>query len=177
MKGQFRKIDDFTLKAVGTPALEALAAIKRGHDCMGDIRGARNVQQHNLFWSLMEVLAEATDTTKEAAKEFVLKRLQYFDYLWLPDGTLHIKVKSIAFEKMEQAKFAELFNAAIPVIADQLGTTRQELVERFNDLLDPESRKHFRKISSPETWSTETRAFVHFEEHSPETRAFVGEEQ
>lgn len=146
MKGQFRKIDDRTLVAVGLPAMEALAAIKRGQDCMGDIRGARNVQQHNLFWTLMQLVSEATDVTKEATKEWIMIKLHYVDYLWLPDGSLSVKAQSIAFEKMEQAKFAELFNAAIPAIADLLGNSTKEIIARFNDLLDPEARAHFRKI-------------------------------
>ena len=49
MKGTFRKIDDKTVIAVDARAMEALAGVHRGADCIGDIRGARNVQQHKLF--------------------------------------------------------------------------------------------------------------------------------
>lgn len=146
MKGVFRKIDDKTLVADGIEAMEALAAIHRGQGCMGDIRGARNVDQFRLFWALMGLVAEQTDTTKEAVKEWLMKKIGYVDMLWLPDGSIALKAQSIAFESMEQAKFAELFQAAIPRISELLGAAPKDVIKRFNDMLDGEARRHFKKI-------------------------------
>lgn len=150
MKGEFRKIDDKTLVAIGVPALEALAAVHRGANCMCDIRGARNVEQFNLFWALMGLVGEATDTTKEAVKEWLMKKLGYVDILHLPDGVMQLKAQSVAWEKMEQAKFAEMMNAAIPRIAELLDTAPANVISRFNDLLDPAARFHFGKIMQME---------------------------
>jgi hypothetical protein len=146
MKGEFRKVDDKTLVAIGTEAMEALAAVHRGANCMADVRAARNVEQFNLFWALMGLVAEATDTTKEAVKEWAMKKLGYVDMLWLPDGSIEIKAKSVSWEKMEQARFAEFFQAVIPRIAELLDAAPQDLIDRFNDMLDPDGRRHFKKI-------------------------------
>lgn len=150
MKGEFRKIDDKTLVAVGVPALEALAAVHRGANCMCDVRGARNVEQFNLFWALMGLVGEATDTTKEAVKEWLMKKLGYVDILYLPDGIMQLKSQSVAWEKMEQAKFAEMMTAAIPRIAELLDTAPADVIARFNELLDPQARAHFGKIMQME---------------------------
>lgn len=146
MKGVFRKIDDRTLVADGIEAMEALAAVHRGQGCMADVRGARNVDQFRLFWALMGLVADQTDTTKEAVKEWLMKKMKYIDMLWLPDGSIELKAKSIAFEKMEQAKFAEFFSAAIPHIAALLDAAPKDVITRFNDMLDADGRRHFKKI-------------------------------
>lgn len=146
MKGVFRKIDDKTLVAASLEAMEALAAVHRGQDCMADVRGARNVEQFNLFWKMMGLVAEATDSTKEACKEWVMKKTNYVDLIWLPDGAIEIKAKSIAWEKMEQAIFSEFFSIAIPHIAALLHTAPKDLIAQFESLLNPDERMHFKKI-------------------------------
>ena len=146
MKGEFRKIDDRTLVAVGTEALEALAHVHRGENCMADVRGARNVEQFSLFWALMQLTAEQTNSTKEAVKEWLMVKLNYVDLLFLPDGKTKIKAKSIAFESMEQARFAEFFEVAIPTVAELLDSSPKDVIARFNDMLSPEGRDHYRKI-------------------------------
>lgn len=145
-QGVFRKVDDRTLVAVGVPALEALANVHRGENCIGDIRGARNVEQFNLAWALFQLVAEATDSTKDSVKEWLLRKLNHVDILFLPDGTMSIRAQSIAWHKMEQVKFAAFFQAAIPRIAELLGTAPKDVIARFNDYLDPTARAHFRKV-------------------------------
>ena len=119
MKGVFRKIDDMTLLAVDMRALEALAAVHQGENCMGDVRGARNVEQFGLFWTLMGLVSEATDYTKEACKDWLLRKLKYLDMIQLPDGSVLIKPKSISWE---------------------------DVIKRFEDMLSPEGRAHYRKL-------------------------------
>lgn len=146
MQGTFRKIDDKTLVAVGVPALEALAAVHRGEDCIVDVRGARNVPQFNLFWTLCQLVAAATDTTKEGVKEWLMKRLNYVDLIELPDGSVEIRAQSIAWHKMEQAKFAEFFRAAVPRVAELLGSSERDVMDRYVELIGPTGRDHLRKV-------------------------------
>ena len=146
MKGVFRKIDDMTLLAVDMRALEALAAVHQGENCMGDVRGARNVEQFGLFWTLMGLVSEATDYTKEACKDWLLRKLKYLDMIQLPDGSVLIKPKSISWEKMPQADFSIFFTAAIPHIAELLDTAPEDVIKRFEDMLSPEGRAHYRKL-------------------------------
>lgn len=104
------------------------------------------MEQFKLFWTMIGLVAEAKDSTKEACKEWLMKKMNYVDLFWLPDGTIEIKAQSVSWEKMEQAKFAEFFNASIPLIAALLETAPKDLIARFEDLLDPDARRHFRKI-------------------------------
>lgn len=146
MKGQFRKIDDKTLVAVNDRAMEALAGVNRGADCIADVRGARNVQQFRLFWSLVRVVIKQTDDTKDGVADWLKVKTRHVDMLFWPDGSMHLKPKSISWESMPQAEFAAFFRAAIPHIADLLGNAPEEILAEFNALLDPEARAHFRKI-------------------------------
>jgi hypothetical protein len=148
LKGVFRKIDDRTLVAASAAAMEALASVHRGQDCMADVRGARNIQQFNLFWKMMDLLAKATDCTKYAAKQWLMREMRYVDMLMLPDGAMELVPQSVAFERMTQEDFAEFFSAAIPHIATELEIAPAELVAQFESLLVPEERQHFNKIKA-----------------------------
>lgn len=145
-QGAFRKIDDRTLVAVGVPALEALAHVHRGDDCIVDVRGARNVEQFNLFWAMCTLVAQATDSTKTAVKEWLLLKLNYVDLLFLPDGSAQLKPKSIAWHSMAQAEFAEFFRAAVPKACDLMECAEQDFIDRLNDMLNPHERDHLRKV-------------------------------
>ncbi len=148
MKGVFRKIDDRTLVAASAAALEALASVHRGQDCMADVRGARNIQQFNLFWKMMDILAQGTDCTKRAAQRWLMREMRYVDLFLLPDGSMEIAPQSVAYERMTQEAFAEFFSAAIPHIATELEIAPADLIAQFESLLVPEERQHFNKIKS-----------------------------
>lgn len=146
MKGIFRKIDDRTIVAVDIEAMEALANVHRGENCIGDIRGARNVEQFHLFWSLVDLVAKATDTPKYGVSDWLKEQTNLADIIFYPTGEMKLKPRSIAFESLPQAEFAAFFNAAVPKIAEQLGAAPADIIKRFEDLLNPDSRAHFRKI-------------------------------
>jgi hypothetical protein len=146
MKGEFRKVDDKTLVAVGTEAMEALANVHRGANCMADVRGARNVEQFNMFWALCELVAKARDVTKIAVKEWLLEKCGLVEMIWMPDGKIKIRPKSIAFESMAQAEFGQFFSTAINHMATLLDSNRKDLIAQFNDMLDPDARRHFKKL-------------------------------
>jgi hypothetical protein len=146
MKGTFRKLDDKTLEASGPEAMEALAAVHRGANCIGDIRGARNVEQFNLFWALCGLVAEARDVPKEVVKDWLLEKQSLVDVVFYPDGAMRIRPRSIKWESMEQAKFSAFMDLAIPAIAELLGAAPADVIKRFDDLLDPDARRHFKKV-------------------------------
>lgn len=145
MLGVFRR-RGLTAVPESPEGMEALLAIKDGTTFMADIRGARNPLQHKLFWKLCTVVADAEDDDKDNVKKWLLRQINYIDVSFDPDGTMHIETKSIAFEKMEQAVFARLFNACIPVIAARLGSAPAEIIQQFNALLDPDSRALFKRL-------------------------------
>lgn len=138
MKGTFRRVG-MTIIPVGRTGSEAVLAVPDSKLCMGDIFTARNPKHHNLFWTLCELVADAEDSDKETVKRWVIRKLNYGDYSVLvqPNGNALVEFvpDSIAWESMAQAEFNEFFQQAVEILAIRLGTTKPELLDRFNDLV------------------------------------------
>lgn len=143
-KGTFKRVGGHAVP-VGKQGREALFAIADGAKFAADFRTARNPLQHDLFWSLCELVADTTDTTKDAVKRWLLVKTGFVDMIFLPDGAMRIDPKSIAWESMEQSEFNSFFRAAVHAIAELLGSAPKEVLDRFNDLLDPETRADMRR--------------------------------
>lgn len=154
MKGVFRRHGNLLVPA-GKDGKEAIEAIKEGARVVIDVRASRNPSQHALFWALCDLVAEATDSAKEAVKEWLLEQCGFVDLIFYPDGSMKVRPKSIAWESMEQAEFNSFFRLAVPKIADLLGSAPKEVWKRFEDMLDSdtraETRKRFKRIASPPT--------------------------
>lgn len=118
-------------------AWEALRAHKMGSEVMAEPKGARNPKQLRLFWALCTVVAENDDhyTTKEAAKEGILRALGHVNYFMDRDGGAHISVKSIAFESMTQADFNTLFDNAIKLVCQWTGNQPKEIQDHVNQMV------------------------------------------
>jgi hypothetical protein len=153
-KGTFRRVGNTAVPA-GKEGREALQAIPDGNVFIADFRTARNVRQHDLFWALCDLCAEATDSHKNAVKEWLLAETGFADPLFLPDGSMKIVARSIAFESMEQMEFNQFFRLAVIKVAELLGSATKEVWQRFEDMLDPETRadtrKRFKRMQSPPT--------------------------
>lgn len=110
-------------------AWAALRAHRMGTEVTADIKGARNLRQLRLFWALCAVVAENDDhyDTKDKAKEGILRELHHVNTFVDRDGNLHVSTKSIAFESMKQAEFNVLFNDAINLICQWLGTQPKDV--------------------------------------------------
>lgn len=115
-------------------ASEALMALKDGQKCMMTVRTPRWIEHHDKFWALCQVVAEAVDTTKDSVKDWILRKLNYVEPRYDPEGRLEFKIKSIAFESMAQDEFSRFYDAAVPRMAELLGTTRPEFIDRFNEI-------------------------------------------
>lgn len=151
-KGTFKRVGN-TAVPVGKEGREALLAIPEGKEFVGEFRTARNPDQHELFWSLCTLVAEATDSSKIAVKEWLLEKCGFVDLVFYPDGSMQVRPKSIAWESMEQQEFNQFFRLAVPKIADLLGNASAEVWQQFEDLLAPDRRaqtmKRFKRTASP----------------------------
>jgi Protein of unknown function (DUF1367) len=143
-KGAFKRVGNTAIPA-GKEGQEALFAIPDGKTFIADFRTARNPQLHEMFWTACQLVADATDTTKEAVKRWLLMKTGFVDLIFYPDGSMEIEPKSIAWENMEETEFRQFFNAAVPKIADLLGSAPKEVIQRFYDLLDPTTRADMRR--------------------------------
>jgi hypothetical protein len=143
-KGTFKRIGNSAVPA-GKEGQEALSAIADGRTFIADFRTARNPQLHEMFWTACQIVADATDTTKEAVKQWLLEQTGFVDLVFMPDGSMKIVPKSIAWENMEETEFRQFWNLAVPKIADLLGSAPSEVRQRFEDLLDPDTRADMRR--------------------------------
>lgn len=122
---------------VGETSREYFFALKEGQQFIAETRGARNPKQLALWWCLCKLVAEndATYDTSEKASDGLKRALHHVDTFIDRHGKLHITPKSIAFESLSQEEFNALFQAAINVIADWLGSSLRETMDRFNEMV------------------------------------------
>lgn len=123
-----------TLVPVEAESLAVLHGIKDGAEVIGDLRGARNILQLRLFWSLVDIVAESTDLPSYVVKNDAAMNLG-FTTTWVGlDGQMHIEPKSIAVESMTQAEFDQFFTRAVNLFASWINADHRDLLRRFNDL-------------------------------------------
>lgn len=123
-----------TLVPVDSDSLEVLMSFKDGKELIATLRGARNIEQLKLFWSLAGIVSESTDLPKETIKKDALVALGFTDTWVGMDGQFHVDPKSIAIESMTQPEFDQFFRRAVDLMASWIGVEHRELMRRFNEL-------------------------------------------
>lgn len=122
------------LVPVDDESLAAVHGFKDGAEVIGVIRGARNIEQLKLFWSLADIVSQSTDIASKVIKKDVAIRLGFTD-TWVDwDGSIHVEAQSIAVESMTQAVFDQFFHKAVEVMAGWIGAEHKDLMRRFNEL-------------------------------------------
>lgn len=122
------------LLPVGEDSVEAILGFKDGAEIMGILRGARNLEQLKLFWSLAGIVAESMDLPKETIKKDAAIALGFTE-TWIDhDGRIHVDPKSIAVESMTQGEFDQFFQKAVNLMAGWINADHKDLMRRFNEL-------------------------------------------
>jgi hypothetical protein len=121
---------------------DMVRAIVEGRPVMGAFKGARNVRHHRMFFALMKLLADNTDLfggDAELARKTVLTDCRECD-VWVhpKTGEVRVEVRSISFEKMDQVRFARLFDRALWVICNDYlaGTSAEDLRQQVYEIVD-----------------------------------------
>lgn len=124
------------LVPVDQESTDAVMSFQADKDLLCRISGPRNLKQLRMFWALCNIVAENDDTytTKEAAKQAIMRDLKYVDFFLGKDGTINIVTKSIALESMKQPEFNEFFKGAIDLVAGWLKTQPKEISDRVNEI-------------------------------------------
>lgn len=111
------------LKPIDDAGREALLALTPGAPCMVEVTQPRNLRQHRLFFALLRKVHDnlpvemaARYPTVETLRQAVQFACGLFDECVAIDGTRYYKARSIAFDKMGQEEFGELFRQAVDVI-------------------------------------------------------------
>ncbi len=106
-------------------SLEALRKFKDGDIVSAVIKRPRNPKHHRKLFAMLQIVWEGTAVqdkypTKENLLDALKLALGYCEPVRLPNGECAVKVKSIAFESMDQTAFEKFYDAAVDVILTQL---------------------------------------------------------
>lgn len=124
---------EVVLTPVTVDEQEKLRKFKLGDRVICDSRSNRSLDQSALFWSLVGLLAENMDSpslrNKDNLADAIKLRLGFCHMFEGFDGEPIKRPKSLAFGKMDQAEFNDLFRAAVEYIEAEIlpGINRKDL--------------------------------------------------
>lgn len=123
-----------TLVPADADSIAVLQGFKDGAELIGDLRGARNIEQLRLFWALAALVEDSTDIARHVIKNDAAIHLG-FTNTWVGlDGEKHVDPQSIAVESMTQAVFDQFFRRATELMAGWINADHKDLMRRFNEL-------------------------------------------
>jgi len=97
----------------------------------------RSLEMHRLYWGCVTCLTRHEVlgiTSKKAMTELVKIKADQIDSIIIIDGKPNIVTKSESFDKMNHAESVEFMEAVIPVMAELLKVTPEELVENWKEI-------------------------------------------
>lgn len=122
-----------TLRPVDPVGEDALAKIKNNDLVMVEVKRARSIQHHRLYWALIgkvwenvdQMLFPSADNLSDCIKIMAGHRIM----IAMPDGSTAFQAKSIAFHRMDQTEFSAFYERVCDVIAEHFlpGVTSAEL--------------------------------------------------
>ena len=96
----------------------------RGEIFIVDLARRRNVGHHRKGFALLKAMFENQDRFEHLPftrfRKWVTISAGYFD-TYVTGDTTHIEAHSLAFDKMDQTKFDEVYQAIITVAVEELG--------------------------------------------------------
>lgn len=121
---------------VGAASIQYFEALKDGEEFMAETKGARNLKQLKLWWSLCALVAESGHVydTREKASTGLKYACHHVDTFMEADGRLRISPKSIAFESLAQEDFDPIFREAVNKVLEWLGTAPKDLADKFFEM-------------------------------------------
>ncbi len=122
-----------------------LASLKEDGEYLGDLHGARSLQQLRLWWGLASILVEHhIFPSREAASDVIKIACGHVEMRIAPDtGDVTYVPQSIAFESMTQADFNSLLSVAIDKVIERWcqGWDREALRAEVFDAIDPPEKR------------------------------------
>jgi hypothetical protein len=95
----------------------------------------RSLRQLSLYWVCVNKLLQNSDFPSEKdVDEYVKKKCHYVEWFTDLNGKQTFRTKSISYENMDQPDFNVFMDNAIPVIANFLNVTEEDLLNSTNDI-------------------------------------------
>ncbi len=127
------------LRADDDEARAILSTIKMGEAVTVEVKKARNIKHHRLYWKLMEVVFHNQEyyRSKEELSDAFKLAVGHSETMRGPKGSLYQKPKSISFAKMDQAQFNEFFNKAVNFMCSDVipGLNSSDLINEVHEIL------------------------------------------
>ena len=122
------------LSADTQQAIEALARIPEGTHVMVELRQSRNIGNHRRFFSFLNAVFDMQEffDNKEALRRWLIMKAGRYKIIQFPNGYTHYEPESIAWEKMDEGAFKELFSDIIDVVLKELHLDK-EAIDRVVD--------------------------------------------
>ena len=102
--------------------------LKLGEDYECVIKKTRNLQFHKKFFALINLGCDNSpkDWDINGYRAWVTMKAGWVDVYTTDKGKMALP-RSIAFDKMDESEFAELYKATIQVIIQDIGATQQDI--------------------------------------------------
>ena len=97
----------------------------------------RSLQQHGLYWGCITCLIRHEVRgikSKKAMAELVKIEADQIDSIIIVNGKPNIVTKSESFDKMNHAESVDFINTVLPVMADLLCVTEEQLIENWKEI-------------------------------------------
>jgi len=106
--------------------------LKLGEDYECVIKKTRNLQFHKKFFALINLGCDNSprEMPIDAYRAYVTMKAGWVDVYTTDRGKMALP-RSIAFDKMDENEFAELYKATIQVIIQDIGATQQEIEQNL----------------------------------------------
>ena len=123
---------------------QAIQSLRLHDQVMVEVKQARSLRQHRLYWGLIRTVHE--NLPEELEKNFprpeslskaILEALDYVDTLTGLDGKQFRQVKSIAFHNMDATEFNDLMEKAIDLVTTRLipGLGSADLMDEVTEMI------------------------------------------
>ena len=111
--------------------MEKVALPPAGSTVLVQVRKARNIRHHRLYWALLRAVVEATDqwAAPDELHRWIKLELGHYVPHVQPEGTVLCELLPTDFAKMDQFEFGDFYGRALAAIALSTGIDAEALIE------------------------------------------------
>ena len=104
---------------------------EEGAEVLVQVRKARNIKHHRLYWALLHATVEATNIWAEAEElhRWLKISLGHYTPHVQPNGTVLCELLPTNFAAMDQTAFGDYYSRALATIAMETGIDAEALIE------------------------------------------------
>lgn len=101
------------------------------------VRRDRFLPHHRKFWAILSMVCANSDKWEVPEQLLVALKIKlgYFNVVPGFDGSEIVHAGSIRFESMDQDKFSRFYEAALPILAAEIGVTVADLENNHGEYL------------------------------------------